>query len=131
MTISGGCHCGAVRYTITGAIRRHSLCHCTDCRRCAGAVSVGWASVEREALRIHGATTAYHSSGDVVRRFCPRCRTGLFYESETLFPGLIDIQSATFNDPYIHRPTERIQLAEAPVWWAETHLLPGHPRFPE
>lgn len=130
-TITGGCHCGAIRYVITGAIRRNSLCHCHDCRRCAGAVSVGWASVPRAALSIAGETAAYHSTGDVVRRFCPRCGTGLFYESESLFPGLVDVQSATFDDPAAFAPTERIQLAEAPAWLARMHLLPGYLRFPD
>ncbi|WP_066775325.1 GFA family protein [Sphingomonas sp. CCH5-D11] len=131
MTISGGCHCGAVRYVISGEVSRHSLCHCSDCRRCAGAVPVGWASVRREDLAVQGDTTIYRSSDDVERRFCAGCGTGLFYESESLFPGLVDVQSATFDDPDAHVPTERIQLADAPEWLARAHLLPGHRRFPE
>ncbi len=131
VTIRGGCHCGAARYVIDGPIRRHSLCHCADCRRCAGAASVGWVSVPRTSLAITGATACYRSTGDVERRFCPRCGTGLFYESETLFPGLIDVQSGTFDDPDAHRPTERIQLDEAPAWLSSAHLLAGHRRFPD
>lgn len=56
VTITGGCHCGTVRYLIDGPIRPHSLCHCSDCRRCAGAVPVGWASVPRDALEVTGET---------------------------------------------------------------------------
>src|SRR3569832_906940 len=37
MAITGGCHCGAIRYEIEGEALTHALCHCTDCRRCAGA----------------------------------------------------------------------------------------------
>jgi hypothetical protein len=37
MIIEGGCHCGAGRYRIDGEAMTHALCHCTDCRRSAGA----------------------------------------------------------------------------------------------
>jgi hypothetical protein len=33
MTITGGCHCGAIRYEAEGQALTHALCHCTDCRR--------------------------------------------------------------------------------------------------
>jgi len=37
MAISGGCHCGAIRYEAADEALTHALCHCTDCRRHAGA----------------------------------------------------------------------------------------------
>ena len=40
--ITGGCHCGAIRYQAEGEALTHALCHCTDCRRHAGAPLVGW-----------------------------------------------------------------------------------------
>ena len=33
MRITGGCHCGAIRYEVNGDLIVHALCHCTDCRR--------------------------------------------------------------------------------------------------
>ena len=129
-TITGGCHCGAIRYAVTAAaVRRHSLCHCADCRRCAGAVSVGWVSVRADGLTVTGNPASYNSSGDVDRSFCPRCGTGLFYRSESLFPGEVDVQSGTFDDPDAVAPAARIQLADAPRWLATAHLLPGYARF--
>src|SRR5262249_14890443 len=41
MTMTGGCHCGAIRYALVGEPKFHALCHCTDCRRHAGAPMVG------------------------------------------------------------------------------------------
>ncbi len=41
--MKGQCHCGAVQYEVTGKPINHALCHCTDCRRHAGAPMVGWA----------------------------------------------------------------------------------------
>jgi hypothetical protein len=130
-TISGGCRCGAVRYVINGQPRRHSLCCCADCRRSAGAPIVGWAVVKAETLTVTGNLATFNSSGDVERSFCPRCGTGLFYRSETLFPGSIDVQSSTFDDPNILPPTEIIQMAEAPSWLPIIGTLPQHRRFPQ
>jgi len=42
MGLTGGCHCGAIRYRTEGKPLHHALCHCRDCRRHAGAPMVGW-----------------------------------------------------------------------------------------
>ena len=36
--VNGGCLCGAVRLTVTGAPYRVGVCHCLDCRKHHGAV---------------------------------------------------------------------------------------------
>ena len=41
--LEGGCHCGAIRYGFGARRSMHALCHCSDCRRHAGAPMVGWA----------------------------------------------------------------------------------------
>ncbi len=123
--LSGGCHCGAVRYRIAAPPRRHSLCCCADCRRSAGAPLVGWACVPEGALSVTGETASYNSSGDIQRVFCPRCGTGLFYRSE------VDVSTGTLDDPSVLPPTEVIQVADAPTWWETIGALPRHARFPE
>src|SRR5262249_18704185 len=42
-TMTGGCSCGAVRYSAAGAPKWASHCHCRDCRRAAGAPYVTYA----------------------------------------------------------------------------------------
>ena len=63
---SGGCHCGAVRYTVEGEPAHAALCHCRDCTRCAGAQMVGWALFPREAVTISGATIGQVVQGDAA-----------------------------------------------------------------
>lgn len=128
--LSGGCHCGAVRYRISAPPRRHSLCCCVDCRRSAGAPLVGWACVSESDLSVTGQTAGYNSSGDIERAFCSRCGTGLFYRSASLFPGEIDVSTGTLDDPGALPPTEVIQVADAPPWWETIGSLPRHARFP-
>ncbi len=50
MKLTGGCHCGAIRYEVEGEPLTHALCHCSDCRRHSGAPMVGWNHV---SLRGH------------------------------------------------------------------------------
>ena len=65
MSIAGGCHCGAIRYQADGEPITHALCHCTDCRRHAGAPMVGWTMFPAAAVTvIKGTLKVYESSKD-------------------------------------------------------------------
>ena len=46
---TGGCHCGAVRFRVTGPIGKILVCHCSDCRRMAG-MSWGPAGLTKTVL---------------------------------------------------------------------------------
>lgn len=130
MAITGGCRCGAVRYEVRGEADHYALCHCEQCRRSSGAPMVGWALFKRADMTITGTPTSYNSSGHVERQFCGTCGTGLFYVSESVFPGKIDVQAATFDDPDALAPSAHIQMADAPRWMATVGDLPKFDRFP-
>ncbi|MCC7393937.1 MAG: GFA family protein [Sphingomonadaceae bacterium] len=126
----GGCHCGAVRYQISGQALHHALCHCVDCRGNAGAPVVGWIAFADGDVTIHGATTTYASSEHGRREFCPQCGTGLFYRNAQVLPGIIDIQSATLDNIADMSPGAQIQMAERLPWFADIDRLPKFDRYP-
>ena len=131
MAITGGCHCGAIRYEVTGNALTHALCHCSDCRRSAGAPMVGWTMYRGDAVKVtKGAPKVYASSENARRHFCPDCGTGLFYVNEKMLPGIIDIQSGTYDDPNAVPPKAHIQVAERIGWMERVHELPTFERFP-
>lgn len=131
MKLTGGCHCGAVRYEVDGDPYTHALCHCSDCRRHAGAPMVGWTLYPDDALTItKGTPKMYASSQDGRRQFCPDCGTGLFYTNAQMLPGLIDIQSATYDEPHKIPARIHIQVAERITWMESAHKLPQFDRFP-
>jgi hypothetical protein len=131
MIIEGGCHCGAVRYRIDGEAMTHALCHCTDCRRNAGAPMVSWTMFPVAAVQVvKGATKTYASSENGRRLFCADCGTGLFYTNAAQLPGIIDVQSSTFDHPEVIPPQAHIQVAERIGWMEKAHELPTFERFP-
>ena len=56
--------------------------------------------------------------------------TGLFYTNEAIFPGLIDVQTATLDDPDALPPTVQVQTAERIGWVRGLNEIPAFERFP-
>ncbi len=65
---AGGCLCGSVRYTVTGAPSRVGLCHCQDCKRTSGSAYTAFAVWPRAAYEGTGAVGTFNG-----RSFCPAC----------------------------------------------------------
>ena len=131
MAITGGCHCGAIRYEAEGDAITHALCHCTDCRRSAGAPMVGWTMFRLDSVKVtKGTPKGYRSSQHGRRHFCPDCGTGLFYTNGEVLPGIIDIQSATYDDPDAIPVRMHVQVAERIGWMERAHELPMFERYP-
>ncbi len=129
--ISGGCQCGAVRYQVEGEADHAALCHCADCRASAGAPVVGWIAFKEAQFSLtSGALTTYARASGSIRQFCPICGTGLFFRNAEMLPGVVDIQSATLDDPEAAAPQVQVQCAERLSWMKELAALPEFERFP-
>ena len=128
--LTGRCHCGAISYAMRPEVVHSALCHCTDCRRHAGAPMVAWAMVPAEALEVSGTPATYRSSEHGRRLFCGACGTGLFYVNERMLPGMIDVQTGTLDEPGALPPAAHIQTAERLPWMEAAHDLPAFARFP-
>lgn len=129
--MKGGCHCQAVLYETSGEPITHTLCHCSDCRRHAGAPMVGWAMFPESQVNVtKGKTKTYASSQDGRREFCADCGTSLFYRNPKNLPGIIDIQSGTFDEPNLLPARSQIQIAERLSWMTQIGGLPTFDRFP-
>lgn len=132
MDFTGGCQCGAVRYRLAGEAIYSALCHCSDCRRAAGAPIVQWTAFPAESFALEqGELREYRSSELATRSFCPTCGTGITYRNETVLPGLIDIQGCTLDDPDTVPPQIHVQVAERLGFMETTSELPEFERYPE
>lgn len=128
---SGGCHCGAIRYSLSGEPKHSSVCHCESCRRTTGGLSTAWLGYPSEALTLErGEAKVYNSSGGVERKFCGQCGTSLFYTNEPAMPGIVDVLTVTLDDPKAFPPVLHVQMADALPWEADLDALPKFDRFP-
>lgn len=131
MSHAGRCYCGAIRYELSGEPNVVALCHCRDCQRSAGAPAVTWAMFPAEALSVtQGEPKSINGSGGAVRSFCPDCGSGLFYYNAVNLPGIVDVQTATLDNPESLPPQVQIQTAERQGWVAHLDQLPEFERFP-
>lgn len=127
----GGCHCGKVRFQVSGEPQHVTICHCSDCRSNSGAPMVSWAAFPEAQFEVlQGTPVEYQSSTDAVRSFCGTCGTGLAYRNEVVLPGLVDIQTATLDDPEALVPSAQIQTAERLRWMAGLTDMPAFERYP-
>lgn len=131
MAHAGRCGCGGIQFELDGDPGAVSICHCSDCRRAAGAPFMAWAEYPDAALKVtHGTPKTRNSSGTAMRSFCPECGTGLFYRNSALLPGLVEVQLATLDDAATLQPSMQIQAAERLDWMADLATIPSFERFP-
>lgn len=127
---SGGCLCGALRFAVRGDALFSALCHCSICRRAAGAPAVAWAMFPLAAFRLErGALATYASSPGVERGFCGHCGTTLSFAADFL-PGLIDLTIASFDDPAALPPQLHMWERERLAWLVLGDDLPRHAELP-
>jgi hypothetical protein len=76
---TGGCLCGAVRYTITTDKTGLGACSCEQCRRHTGSLLVTLDGPGEAITFTEGAPAVYPSSSWAERGFCRDCGSTLFY----------------------------------------------------
>jgi hypothetical protein len=79
--VTGGCQCGAVRFSTTELFGNPHLCHCRMCQKAVGNVFAALVSAPKEGLTwTRGTPSRFRSSEHVERGFCSACGTPLFYD---------------------------------------------------
>ena len=120
--VSGGCLCGALRFSIDLPTLFCVHCHCSMCRRSHGAGFVTWIAVPQERFRVESGAEdmrRFSSSEHGTRSFCGTCGSSLFCESDHQ-PGAIDIVLANMDGPVGRAPESHI-FFDHRADWVETH----------
>ncbi len=115
---TGGCQCGAVRFTVAGEPRFVARCHCASCRRATGAEFSTWVGWRDD--QVHWSNhepTLYASSKGVQRGFCARCGTPMSYRGEQ-WPGETHLLIGLFDRPRDFPPKGEVFKDEALPWVA-------------
>jgi hypothetical protein len=78
---TGGCLCGAVRFTISGAMRSVINCHCGQCRRFHGHYAAYSAVDANDLTMTEDRRLKWFQSSDMAQRgFCGECGSSLFWK---------------------------------------------------
>jgi hypothetical protein len=125
--LEGGCHCGALRYRITGPPVHTDYCHCRICQRTTGAPALACTSVPIEAFALtKGRPVVYKSSSWGERHFCGVCGAQILYRDSEA-PKAVDINVGTLDDPAAVRPEYHIFTSSKIAWFEVADDLPRYP----
>ena len=118
-TVTGGCLCGAVRYTAEGDAGSATVCHCRDCQKFTGSVFAALVIVPKEALTLSGSLKMFAGVGgsgkSILRHFCTECGSSIAEEPGSR-PGMVILTVGTFDDPTIATPAREIFHDDAVPW---------------
>lgn len=118
--IAGGCHCGAVRYTL--ALDRLPVvycCHCHGCQSWSGSAFTEQAPVREDALLVEGPVVEYsftNPSGSTSQQFvCGTCHTRI-YNTNSARPGLAIVRAGTLDRSDELTPSAHIWTKRKQPW---------------
>ncbi len=124
--LTGGCLCGAVRFTATRANDEVGACHCGMCRKWTAGpflvVDCGTTMKVENPANLG----VYRSSEWAERCFCKQCGTPLFYrliEKSSCF-----VSAEAFDDRAGYALTSQIFIDEKPAYYDfanKTHNMTG------
>jgi hypothetical protein len=129
--ITGGCLCGAVRYSISGDVIFSGKCYCEDCRKGGSTGHSSVLAVPEQAVSITGKLTEFQKAGGsgqpMKRRFCPICGSRISAVASVM-PGVVMITASTLDNPEQFVTQMSVFASRAPSW---DQPPAGSPAFPE
>lgn len=126
--VEGSCHCGAIRYAISGALTNSMICHCHTCQAVSGAPVMAWVTVAPGDFAFtQGRPKRYASSANVERQFCAACGTQLTYR-RTDDDTYLDVATATLDKPDTFPPGHHSWLSHNIPWVKFGDGLPNFPK---
>jgi len=118
--LDGGCQCGAVRYEVTGPVRRLLVCHCQDCQRQSSSAFGMTMLVDAADFRLTRGTvktfTSVAASGrSKLGAFCPDCGTRIYHKTEWR-KGMVSVKPGTLDDTSWLRPAAHLWTSRKQPW---------------
>jgi hypothetical protein len=113
---TGGCLCGAVRYSLASRPVTINACHCADCKKLSGATNLLMITALSAEFSHQGETHTFQKTADsgrvVTIHRCAKCGTRLWHVPQ-LGPQYILFAAGTLDDSSWAIPTAHIWTARA------------------
>ncbi|WP_234679235.1 GFA family protein [Bradyrhizobium monzae] len=126
---TGGCACGAIRYSIAGEPLFSNHCQCRDCQRESGSGHGSYATFARAGVTVTGEAKTWDMVGDSgnvkTRAFCPECGVAV-YMTFAAMPDIFTIRAASLDEPARYKPQVVTYAVRAYDW---DHLDAGLTKF--
>ena len=109
MAHTGGCLCGAIKYTLDSAPAMTGVCHCKNCQRQAGSAFSTLAVVPSEQFKFTNGEPKLYVDGDtksgnkVERYFCGDCGSPI-YSALGSQPEQIFLKTGTMDETSGFKP---------------------------
>ncbi|NDW04567.1 GFA family protein [Jiella pacifica] len=122
---TGGCRCGAIRFSASADPHYAAICHCGDCRRASGAPFLAFVGFRRRDVRFEGGEGKRYGRDPVARSFCETCGAPIAYE-DTRLADEIFFNLGAMDRPERYEPTVQAFLPERLPFRCLVVDLPGH-----
>ncbi|MBB4284622.1 GFA family protein [Roseospira goensis] len=119
---TGGCLCGAVRFSVPLDALHFSACHCAMCRRWGGGPMLAVDATAPVTWQGEDAIGRYRSSERAERCFCKHCGTSLFYYS--IKKGQTVLNLGAFDDQDDFTMESQIFIDEKPPGYSFANETP-------
>ena len=121
--LTGGCQCGAVRYTASADPGKAYWCHCRMCQRALGNVAAAFVNVAKADAEVTGTVTHHMSSPFGRRGFCAACGTPLTFDY--VDSAHIDLTVGSLDLPGAVQPTSHFGVESRVHGWLPADDLPA------
>ena len=131
MSMSGSCHCGAVRFEVTEDFSAVRICHCTTCKKLSGGAGTTNGRARTDTIRVIAGEElirTYQPDEGSSKSFCSQCGSNLFGggwpESESS-----SVRISAIDSPFDRKPEAHTYVRSVAPW--ENFPDDGLERFDE
>ena len=128
MKVTGGCHCGAIRYEAEVDPATAGICHCTDCQQMSGTAWRASVRARAEDLKLAGEPRVYIKTAESGTRraqaFCPTCGSAIY----AVTPGderIYSLRLGSVDQRAELPPRFQIWCDSALPWALDISAVPG------
>jgi len=127
MTWTGGCLCGAIRYSFDGDPLWACHCHCDICRRQTGAAFATFVGFPLKNITwVKGEPSQYLFTDGCQRGFCSECGSTLTFRRD----AELSVSVGSLDHPERATPVFHMMTEKQLPWIMLDDGLPCHLRFP-
>ena len=116
---TGGCACGAVRYSIVGEPLVMADCQCRHCQHVSGTGHGSYLTFKDAAVTLNGEARRWEVTGDLgtvkAHAFCPTCGAPVWLAFPAM-PDLFTVHAASLDAPERYAPSMMLFTARGHAW---------------